>query len=165
MEHLQRLRVRYGYKDTNDVSEVTGMVYEKNPPIHFLNPYERGFIEAFLDADGCIHLYKDWNKYRVRISFSNKNKRVLEKIRNILGVKRKIYENRGTGLKELRLNGRDEIYNLLDQIELVVKEYKRLVALEILNTYLCSGGKPKPILEAFKEEMNDLYHAFHREVD
>ena len=57
------------------------------------NDYEKGFLECFIDTDGTITVSKTQGKYVVPIvSFSNNSLKLLNKIRNILGIKQNFYK-------------------------------------------------------------------------
>ena len=126
--------------------------------IRKLEGYDKGYIEAALDTDGSIGIYhiKGKNKFspRVKTSFYNNNIDLLWKIAKILGKGRPYSTMRNVW--QLDYHNQDS-YEILTQIELVVKEKKRFIALEIIeNKMRMNRYTPKLIRDAYKDMMNDL---------
>lgn len=103
-----------------------------------LTEYQKGYLEALLDARGYIFMTyfegpkKGRDKYypAVNIMLKSSSIQVLEKASNILGIRKGF--NRRRGLYVLAL-GTLESEDLLKQITLIRKEHRRLVALEIIE--------------------------------
>jgi hypothetical protein len=114
-------------------------------PLVILTSYERGFLEAALDSEGYIGLYKrpSNTRYRKRtftwhleVGISNTNVYFLEKIRGIVGNGGvSIHQNNKSGNAKPAWSYRFEhsrLRVLLPQLRLVVKEQQRLLAIEFL---------------------------------
>lgn len=116
----------------------------KNPyPLKKLNDYSRGFLEAAIDGEGTLGLYKEKTcrstrgfTWKVRCQISNNNKEWLEKIRMLTeagyinnGIDHKNPLHRPSYCLFFRVA---EIRQLLPQIHLVVKGERQKIALETL---------------------------------
>lgn len=101
-----------------------------------LNEWEKGFVSAFIDTDGGIYLDKRTNtvsNFNCKMVFFNNSKELLDKVQDILGSNKRYqikYNNKSS--YELRYYGKDMRW-ILPQLELVVKEKKRLAVIEFLN--------------------------------
>lgn len=115
----------------------------KNIPI-ILSPYERGFIEGFLDADGCITLGsygKNRRTPRFNVSFSNNSVDILNKIQKILGINKSLVLKETGSFKNYQFAlSPKESYALLKQITLVVKEHRRKIGIECYEYIQACGG-------------------------
>ncbi len=99
-----------------------------------LNEWEKGFISAFLDTDGGLYLIKRRDRessYYCRMIFFNNCKELLDKVQNILGLE-KNYQIKNGNSYELRYYGKDMRW-ILPQLELVLKEHKRLTIIDFLD--------------------------------
>ena len=132
-----------------------------------LNDYEKGYIEGTLDGEGCLTIYRikrsnNHYGYYLNVSWVNTKIEFLEKIKEILGSSSKIYNhNYGKGNRNptylLRLTS-NEIPNILNQINLVIKEEQRKILLEA--TPLIIHGKLKTVIELRRnneEKLRELY--------
>lgn len=132
-----------------------------------LNEYERGYIEAFLDADGCISVYRnkkdcDRSRPRVEVGFYNNNLAVLEKISSILGISANIYKkevNRVNPSYTLKVTKKAEQYELLKQLNLVVKEERRKIALRVLE-FDNFGRNTQELSEDYVMKMDGLLEEY-----
>ena len=112
-------------------------------PIRQLSLYEKGFIEAALDGEGTIGLYKEKTEkvrrgfcWRVRCQISNTNKLWLEKIKRIIGAGHigKDYRHRENHHQCYTLYlSANVTRQLLPQIKLVIKEKRRVLTIEALH--------------------------------
>lgn len=107
------------------------------------------YIAGFLDADGNISLEKsssgDRPCYGVRVTFTNCNKKILEKIQQKIGGKLSLKKTK-TGWRDcylLRLRANESREFLPDIIEyLKIKKDRALLALDFLNEFT-NGGRRK----------------------
>jgi len=135
-----------------------------------LNDYERGFIEAAIDSDGGIYLDSLGKKRTgisrlARVKFFNNSVEFLEKIQKILGINKTLkLQNKKLKrkCKVLQL-GQKETKALLEQITLVIKEKRRIVALKFIeykenagpmNKATCTSEYRKRIEELTEEFFN-----------
>jgi hypothetical protein len=110
-----------------------------------LSDYQKGYIEAMIDGEGCICLSKPKKKtrdftLRPEIKITNTNLDILLKIKRILNKKcsvnivKRPYPNKPQWatcyLLRLHSDGASEI---LSQIKLVIKEKKRKIALKVMK--------------------------------
>ena len=133
-----------------------------------LTDYEKGFIEASIDTDGSILLYnakvkitkKGWSP-RIILVFYNNSIQFLDKIQKILGTSKNYIKKKSNISKninyELRYHHAD-CRCILPQLRLVIKEKRRILALEILefikhgtNQYTITPEYKKRILEFGKK--------------
>lgn len=125
-----------------------------------LTEYERGFIEGFLDADGCIGLYKQMYDYgrgwtiRLTLTFSNNSLEILEKIYDILGESGSIVKRVNKGVFNYDLKYRhNAMRRILPQLKLIIKEHRRKTALAILDRLgkkvVTSEGELEMLIEEF----------------
>jgi hypothetical protein len=108
-----------------------------------LTDYERGFLEAAIDFEGCIGLYKkrrDTAKgfsWIVTVFVGNTNKEILAKIKNMCGGEGTITRH------SIPLRGTREYYTyrlpvdtcklILPQLHLTIKEEQRLLMIDALD--------------------------------
>jgi len=115
-------------------------VYEFTPIL--LSDYERGWLEALIDSEGCIGLCKikmrrldrgsTWDTYAV---IFNSNKNLLEKAMAILKTNCRIdvvQQGNSKPVYRLHLN-RNCITALFPQIQLIAKETQRQLLLEAID--------------------------------
>lgn len=113
-----------------------------------LTHYERGFLEAAIDADGCIGIWRRKQKdeyhkrrlkslYRPYVRVTNTNLAFLQKIKSICGDQGFIVNYKAT-----QPNWNDGhhytmpiklITRILPELKLTIKERQRLLLLEFLN--------------------------------
>jgi hypothetical protein len=145
------------YKDKIIVQRKNGKYMKK------LNDYEKGFLEGLIDGEGSLIIHKDkrkdcklgWTPH-IRITISNRNKQLLEKARNMFGggyIIRKPDDS-----YELRV-GPNLTRKTLPQLNLIVKEKRKIKVLNILN--LLKVGRNQFTYDEFSrqkliEEFNDL---------
>jgi hypothetical protein len=125
-----------------------------------LTEYEKGFIEGFLDADGCITLNQGRNlKPKVIVCFANNSIEILEKIAKIIGeVKPPRLISKRPGY-ELRIQRQSVVKNILSQISLIVKEPRRKIALKLLEydrTMLSSKKRPANYHNVINKLVNEF---------
>lgn len=132
-----------------------------------LTEYQKGFIEALLDERGHIFLaYHDGRKNgreiyypTINIMLKSSSMWVLEKARNMLGVRKGF--NKRKGMHTLTL-GALESEDLLRQITLVKREHRRLVALEIIEIEKKWGiGFQDEITSEHSDEIERLLRKFY----
>ncbi|KKM00056.1 hypothetical protein LCGC14_1808230 [marine sediment metagenome] len=128
-----------------------------------LNHYERGFIEGFLDADGCVGISKVKRAtskrgyfYRVTVHFYNTNEELLGKIRDILDIDHNILQ--GATCKLISL-GHTATEELLSQINLVAKEEKRKLALQMIEAIKNRNSHKHSTYQAITD---DIYKQYER---
>lgn len=127
-----------------------------------LNGYERGFIEASIDTDGGIYLERKKNTLHiaVRIRFFNNSKEFLDKIQEILGTNKNYVRRKGSRNKNLILGySNNDCRWILPQLKLVIKEEKRKIALELLES-IRNGNNQYTITDVHKEKKSELFHKF-----
>lgn len=137
--------------------------------INELNDYERGFIEGALDADGSITLSKGSSKRKhfstpsIVVVFSNNNREWLLKIQKILGKKVALTHKKGTKNFDMKYTSWNA-YWILKQIRLIVKEPRRLIAIEIFDTVQEHGGggtNQHTCDDEYKNKINELVELFY----
>lgn len=116
-----------------------------------LTEYERGFLEAAIDADGCIgiwvrkpvdndHRRRLKSRWRPYVIVTNTNLAFLEKIKSICGNRGFI--RKSTYRKARQRNWKDgyayvltieAMREILPQLHLTIKEERRLLCLEFLE--------------------------------
>ena len=127
-----------------------------------LNDYERAYLEATIDFEGCIGLYKHTRRcgkgfsWEATVVIDNTNKAILEKVRQIC-------RNKGSIVTTYNLYG--EVYHyripvsvqrkILPQLSLVIKEKKRQLLLTAL-LYLQQGSHDNTHDEYLKLISKDL---------
>lgn len=110
-----------------------------------LSDYEIGFLEAALDFEGCLGLYKTTSGYYYSVvTISNKNKAVLEKTWDICGREGCIPAFRHGERLYYRYDiPKKALMWILPQIKLIVKEKQRQLIMESFeyrNRPGCRGG-------------------------
>ena len=133
-----------------------------------LSEYEKGFIEAAIDCDGSLSLIKDtYHKdhgyrkrmkrgyyIRITMSFSNNSLELLGKIQDIL--ESNLTPALAKGTKNYNMVYRHTVLRwLLPQIELVIKEQRRKIALQILDLLETDQREPNR-----EETLQDLVEKF-----
>jgi hypothetical protein len=107
-----------------------------------LTDYERGFIEGVIDSEGSITLNKNKLMLRksrrgwtpnIRLEIVNNSLDLLNKIQRILGTNITPVLKKGTRCYKIALR-HSVLRELFPQISLVIKENRRLLALELMNT-------------------------------
>ncbi|MCE7734700.1 MAG: hypothetical protein GPJ54_07480 [Candidatus Heimdallarchaeota archaeon] len=105
-----------------------------------LTEFERGYLSASIDTDGSLSLYKNKSKaYRgwkaeISLSFSNNSVSYLTRICDMIGSKVKLVEKKNS--KNYKISFRHNVLRwLLPQLELTIKENRRLYAIKILNHF------------------------------
>ena len=113
-----------------------------------LSDYERGFLEAAIDGEGCIRL-KPYGKakrtLKPTLHVTNTNLSFLEKVHNIVGKgnirKKNRNKPRCKPLFELEVTGTEFLIKLFSEITLTVKERQKRIALEYLELKKSWGHK------------------------
>jgi len=133
-----------------------------------LSDYERGYIEAFIDSDGSISVYRnsknpDRFRPRVDVCFHNNCLEVLDKIAEMLGLETRIYKkqksNRVNPSYTLKVTKKIDQYELLRQLQLVVKEERRKIALKVLELDNF-GRNSRELSEKYIQNMNILLEEY-----
>jgi hypothetical protein len=106
-----------------------------------LTQYERGYIEGIIDGEGSIVLVRKKNfghgapkrgwSPSITLNIANNNIFLLKKVQKIIGLKT-MYSKKGTKSFYLRAC-HGKIKWLFPQIKLIEKEYRRRLALKIIN--------------------------------
>ena len=105
--------------------------------VRILTPYEKGWIEAAIDGEDGLLITETEEKYRLQIYIYNTSLDFLEKAKRIIGhggiwkhIKPKASEKQ---CYTYVLHGANNLLMLLSQIQLTIKENKRLLMLQILK--------------------------------
>ena len=102
-----------------------------------LNDYEKGFIECFIDTDGCIVFgnKKSQSYISIQLVFSNNSRNILDKIQEIFNSNKNytVYKTSAGNNHYVLVYQANTCRWILPQLKLVIKEEKRKLALEILN--------------------------------
>jgi len=130
--------------------------------------YDRGWIEAMIDAEGWLSLIKEKRPhfkagctYKPTLGISNNNLNILDKAKFLLGAPR-AYSRNGNGVSMVAINsGRLRI--VLPLLKLIAKEKQRILLLEALDILSIHRGRgdarnDKEIgrLEGIYREMRNL---------
>ena len=136
-----------------------------------LTEYQKGYLDALLDARG--HIYIDYfcgrkkgrDKYYpvINILFKVSSMWVLEKVRDILGI-RKSFNIRGS--QYALILGALESEELLKQVTLIKGEHRRLVALEIIEIEKKWGiNFQDEVKSEHRDEIDNLLRKFYTQKD
>jgi len=133
--------------------------------MNILSNYERGFIAACIDTDGYITLSKRSGTGCSRIvgvGFANNSILFLNRIQYILGTNKKLINKKGTNNYKFRLSP-SESYDLLKQISLIIKEHRRIIAIELYELGRSAFGmnKHSPRLEEHVKKTETLIKKFY----
>ena len=119
--------------------------------------YERGFIEAFLETDGCISISIIKNKitkrnwvFRIKLEFCNNSTDLLNKLKKMLEIG--IINHSYCKCKKLVINASDCKW-ILPQLSLTFKNKKKVLALKILDHVKIGSYKSKE----YENKMNELH--------
>ena len=121
--------------------------------------YEKGFVEASLDAEGTVALYRNHNKHWdcergfhwiPHVSIVNTNLEFLRKIKEICGGGRLYLKARRNLLRNQKAlyiyeMNRGVMKCLLPQLSLVIKEKQRQLLIEALNLIIHGGNSSEHI--------------------
>lgn len=142
-----------------------------NRPQHhstkLLTDYEKGFLEAAVDGEGTISLYRNHNRcwhsqrgfqWTPYVALTNTNLSFLQKIKEICGGGRlylRASRNPLRNQKALHIYemNRGIMRGILPQLSLVVKEKQRRLLLEALGLAI-HGGTSNPSIQE-KQRLND----------
>ncbi len=100
-----------------------------------MNNFERGWLSAFVDSEGCLYLSKKGRSYgdsfQAACDLANTNKDMIMKAKCLVGGYLSIRRNSGNhkDLYFLRITG-NGLRKMLAQISLVCKENQRLLLIE-----------------------------------
>jgi hypothetical protein len=123
---------------------------------------EIGFLESVIDCDGSIIISKTLVKYLTReyrykpeLSINGRSE-IIDHIRRMLGVKnRPIKDKRSSDNYTLRLTSK-KAEVVLSKINLVIKEEKRRLALEMLSHFKMGKNKSK----SYESKLERIYNQF-----
>ncbi len=113
-----------------------------------ITQYEKGFLEGLIDGEGCLCIAhsidkRDGEIFRVELSISNTNLKLLKKAQKIIkggSIQKLIRKNKKhKDCFLLRFNS-SATKNILPQLSLIVKEHKRKIAIKILKILLKRRG-------------------------
>ncbi len=117
-----------GISKTKNIQAISvNKIYNRS---NILNCYEKGYIAGVLDGDGCIYLNK--KKKAITVIFTNKSKPLLEKISYLIGINTTICYQQSKDVYNIQYK-HSAIKHFLPQLKLIVRERKRVLALEILK--------------------------------
>lgn len=131
-----------------------------------LSDFERGFLSLAIDTDGSFYLIKvksttkrDW-KIEISLSFSNNSQEFLNFIQNIIGSDLKLVRKKGS--KNYKISYRHKVLKwLLPQLELIIKENRRKIAIKILN-HLNIGINQYNNTAYYESELISLVNQFQK---
>jgi len=144
-------------------------------PSRRLTDYERGFLEALIDGEGCISLVKYRRKrktrrhkaeivWRPRVQISNMNRDLLEKARRMIGSGSICLMKKGNGGRRVWVYTISKLYSLLPQLRLVVKEERRKLLIRAMELIHDHTRHHKQIhnkeLEEIHRKMKELNRRF-----
>ena len=117
-------------------------IFQPDIRVRTLSPYEKGYIAAMIDGEGCIQFYnlgRNNGKKQAKIAIGNTSRELLEKVQGIIGTGN-IYHQpsknpRHADAYMFTVNRTTDIQCLLSQLYpfLIVKRKRALEALEHFN--------------------------------
>ena len=133
-----------------------------------LTNYQKGFLSAFLDERGGIFLAYHGGRKKgkgiyyptINIMLKSSSISLLGKVRDMLGIGKSFNKRRG---QYVLILGELESEELLRQVDLIRREYRRLVALEIIDikkTWV--AGRCDKVLPEYKSEVDRLVEEFYK---
>lgn len=126
-----------------------------------LSDYERGWIEAIIDGEGCLDLIKDRSGCFIRMRVHNTDIRLTKKAEMICksgSTHRTSAKGNRKDQYEYSLIGK-ELFSLLSQINLIVKEHQQELLKQAYKLYSSTsyhrirGGGVDLILDGIKEDI------------